>query len=353
MKLAAVIPCFRVRRHIAEVVAGVLPYVDHVFVVDDCCPELTGDLVAAMFPPDRVTVLRHPENRGVGGATVTGYCAAFAARYDIAIKIDGDGQMDPAHIPDLVHPIIAGEADYTKGNRFYQREHLARMPKVRLFGNSVLSLITKVSSGYWNIMDPTNGYTALHATAAQEIGLARVDRRYFFESDMLFRLNIARAVVKDVPMPAIYGTEKSNLPIRHVLHEFPAKHLKNLVKRFAYNYLVRDFSVGTIQIVTGTALTGFGVIFGAISWIQSAAASRDTPVGTVMLATLPIILGFQLLLAALSFDIANVPVRPLQRILRPKPWSDHQSIEIDVRDGSDTKGALAEDQELRRQEIEG
>ena len=167
VKLAAVIPCFRVRRHIVAVVEGVLPHVDHVFVVDDCCPELTGDLVAATFPPDRVTVMRHPVNQGVGGATVTGYCAAFAAGHDIAIKIDGDGQMDAAHIQDLVHPIIAKEADYTKGNRFYQREHLARMPMVRLFGNSVLSLMTKISSGYWNIMDPTNGYTALHAIAAK------------------------------------------------------------------------------------------------------------------------------------------------------------------------------------------
>jgi dolichol-phosphate mannosyltransferase len=320
MKLAAVIPCFRVRQHIVEVVDRVLPYVDHVFVVDDCCPELSGDLVAVTFPPNRVTVLRHPENRGVGGATVTGYRAAFAAGYDVFIKIDGDGQMDPAHIPDLVHPIISQEADYTKGNRFYRREHLVRMPKVRLFGNSVLSLSTKISSGYWNIMDPTNGYTALHSTAAQEIDLAKVDRRYFFESDMLFRLNVARAVVKDVPMPAIYGTEKSNLPIGYVMLEFPAKHIKNLLKRFSYNYLIRDFSVGTIQIIAGASLTVFGVIFGAISWMQSAAASRDTPVGTVMLATLPIILGFQLLLAALSFDIANVPSRPLQRILRPRAW---------------------------------
>jgi hypothetical protein len=232
--------------------------------------------------------------------------------------------MDPSYVPDLVQPILAREADYTKGNRFYQREHAATMPTLRMFGNSVLSLMTKASSGYWNVTDPTNGFTAIHSVAAQEVDLAKVDRRYFFESDLLFRLNIARAVVKDVPMPAIYGLETSNLPIGYVLLEFPVKHVRNLFKRFAYNYLVRDFSVGTIQALAGLVLTLFGVVFGATSWIRNAAADRDTPVGTVILATLPIILGFQLLLAALSFDIANIPSRPIQKILRARPWARRQ-----------------------------
>ena len=346
MKLAAVIPCFRVRRHIVSVVEGVLPHVDHVFVVDDCCPERTADLVMAMFPSDRVTVLRHRTNRGVGGATVTGYSAAFAAGYEIAIKLDGDGQMDPGYIRDLVQPILAKEADYTKGNRFYQREHVAKMPTIRMFGNSVLSLMTKVSSGYWNVMDPTNGFTAIHAVAAGEVDLAKVDRRYFFESDILFRLNIARAVVMDVPMPAIYGLETSNLPIGSVLLEFPFKHIRNFFKRFAYNYLVRDFSVGTIQALAGLVLTVFGVTFGAISWARNAAAERDTPVGTVILATLPIILGFQLLLAALSFDIGNMPSRPIQKILRPRRWSERQFAEVADGDPAVSVKCLPKDEEL-------
>ncbi len=325
MKLAAVIPCFRVRRQIVAVVEGVLSKVDHVFVVDDCCPERTGELVSGTFPPEKVTVLQHSQNKGVGGATVTGYYAALAAGYEIVIKIDGDGQMDPEYIPELVRPILAKEADYTKGNRFYQLEYLARMPSIRLIGNSVLSLMTKLSSGYWNIIDPTNGYTAIHAVVAQEIDLAKLDRRYFFESDMLFRLSIARAVVKDVPMPAIYGSETSNLSIGHVMLKFPLKHLKNLVKRFVYIYLLRDFNVGTLQLITGLCLFLFGVTFGAITWINNASIDRNTPVGTVMLATLPIIMGFQLLLAALSFDIANVPSRPIQQILPQWSLSRHVS----------------------------
>jgi glycosyltransferase involved in cell wall biosynthesis len=307
-----------VRPQIVAVVEGVLSKVEHVFVVDDCCPDRSGELVRETFAGDKVTVLQHRENQGVGGATVTGYEAAFAAGYEIAVKLDGDGQMDPEYIPELVRPIVAGEADYTKGNRFYHREYLTRMPNLRLVGNSALSLMAKGSSGYWNIMDPTNGYTAIHAVAAREINLAKVDRRYFFESDMLFRLNIARAVVKDVPMPAIYGTETSNLSIGQVLLEFPFKHVRNLLKRFGYNYLLRDVSVGTLQAVVGLCLFVFGVTFGSMKWIENAALDRDTPVGTVMVATLPVILGFQLLLAALSFDIANVPTRPIRKMPIPE-----------------------------------
>jgi dolichol-phosphate mannosyltransferase len=315
MKIAAIIPCYRVREHIVAVVADVLEHVHHVFVVDDRCPEGTGDLVAREFPADKVSVIRHTENKGVGGATVTGYVAALARDYEILIKVDGDGQMDPALIPDLVAPILAGKADYTKGNRFYRRDYLKQMPGVRLIGNSMLSLVTKASSGYWNIMDPTNGFTALHSIAAQELEMDKLARRYFFESDVLFRLNISRAVVRDVPMPASYGDEKSNLKIGRVLFDFPVRHIKNLFKRFLYNYIIRDFSAATIETLLGGAMFVFGVVFGTASWIESTVTERGTPVGTVMLATLPIILGFQLLIAALSFDVSSVPSEPLQTIL--------------------------------------
>ena len=245
--------------------------------------------------------------------------AALAAGYEILVKIDGDGQMDCDYIPTLIQPIVNGEADYTKGNRFYRREYLAMMPLLRLVGNSALSLLAKASSGYWNVMDPTNGYMAIHAIAAREIEFAKLDDRYFFESDMLFRLGLARAVVRDVAMEARYGSEISNLRIAPALLEFSFKHARNFCKRFFYNYVVRDVSVGTLQAVSGLLLFTFGVAFGSWSWLQSAAVDRDTPVGTVMLATLPIILGFQLLLAALSFDIASVPSRPIQEVLRPGP----------------------------------
>jgi dolichol-phosphate mannosyltransferase len=319
VKIAAVIPCYKVREHVVGVVEGALEHVNHVFVIDDCCPQGSGDLVREKFSDARVTVLSHEQNRGVGGAMKTGYLAAFASGHEIAVKVDGDGQMDCDYIPALVQPILCGEADYTKGNRFYRREFLASMPVLRLVGNSALSLMAKASSGYWNIMDPTNGYTAIHAIAAREVELSKLDDRFFFETDMLFRLNLARAVVQDVAIESRYGSEKSNLRIAPALLEFSLKNARNFCKRFLYNYVIRDVSVGTIQAIAGLLLSVFGVAFGSWSWMQSAAADRDTPVGTVMLATLPIILGFQLLLAALSFDIASVPRRPIQEVLRQKP----------------------------------
>lgn len=316
MRIAAIIPCYRVRGQAAEVVAEALAQVDHVFVVDDCCPEATGDLIEAAFAHSRVTVLRHARNKGVGGATITGYKAALEAGYDILVKIDGDGQMDLDFLPALLEPIISAEADYTKGNRFYRKRDLKRMPVVRLLGNSLLSMLNKASSGYWNLMDPTNGYTALSRVAAREIEWWKVANGYFFESDLLFRLNIVRAVVQDVPMPARYDQENSSLSVYGAIPRFLFGHLKNVVRRYFYNYLMRDFSVGTVQSLLGSILFLFGVIFGAYAWSRSIETGDNATVGTVMLATLPIILGFQLLLGALSFDVANVPVRPLQRILR-------------------------------------
>jgi hypothetical protein len=251
----------------------------------------------------------------VGGATITGYRAALKEDYDVLVKIDGDGQMDLDYLSALVQPVVAGEADYTKGNRFYRKRYLKRMPKVRLLGNSMLSMMNKLSSGYWYLMDPTNGYTALSSVAAREIEWWKVSRGYFFESDLLFRLNISRAVVQDIPIPAKYGEENSSLSILGAIPRFFFGHLKNLAKRYFYNYLLRDFSVGTVQSLLGGALFLFGLIFGSIEWYRSFQTGENATVGTVMLATLPIILGFQLLLAALSFDIASVPTRPLQRIL--------------------------------------
>jgi glycosyltransferase involved in cell wall biosynthesis len=320
MKVAAVIPCYRVRSHVVEVVSGALTQVDHVFVVDDCCPEGSGDLIAAEFAGAPVTVLRHHENQGVGGATITGYRAALDAGCDVLVKIDGDGQMDLKYLPALVQPVLSAEADYTKGNRFFRKRDLKRMPLTRLLGNSVLSMLNKASSGYWNVMDPTNGFTAISRTAALEVEWSKVARRYFFESDLLFRLNIARAVVQDVPIPARYGDEDSNLRIGRAAPTFLFGHIRNFLKRFFYTYLIRDFNIGTVHAIAGLILFSFGVAFGAITWLQNARSGVDTSVGTVMVATLPIILGFQLLLAALGFDIANVPTRPLQRIL-PQPAS--------------------------------
>src|SRR5688572_26336234 len=216
--IAVVIPCYRVRRHILQVIAGLPAQVegapiDLVLVVDDACPEGSGEHVHQHCADPRVVVLRHERNGGVGAAVVTGYREALARGATIVVKLDGDGQMDPALLPDLLAPLLRGEADYTKGNRFFDVEVVGRMPMARLLGNAVLSFMSKASSGYWTLFDPTNGYTALHAAALRRLPLEKLSPRYFFETDLLFRLNTVGAVVEDVPMPALYGEESSNLRV--------------------------------------------------------------------------------------------------------------------------------------------
>jgi len=311
--LAVVVPSFRVRNHIVAVVQDALRFVDRVYVVDDCCPENSGQLVQESFSDPRVTVLRHAENQGVGGAMVTGYRRAIADGCDIVIKMDGDGQMDAAQVPALVQPIIDGTADYTKGNRFFAIDYLKGMPTVRLIGNSMLSFVNKLASGYWNVMDLTNGFTAIHTEALRWLPLERLAKRYFFESDMLFRLATIRAVVRDVPIPARYGDEVSNLRIGRVLVDFPFRYAAVFIKRFVYCYVLRDLNVGTIETIAGLALLLFGLIFGGANWAKALATGTLTPSGTVMLASIAVILGVQFLLAAVSFDVSNVPDEPLHR----------------------------------------
>jgi len=314
-RVGVVIPCYRCAGQILDVLAAIPESVSAVFVVDDACPEKTGDLVAGDAGGPRVSVIRHAENRGVGGAMITGYRAALEAGCDIVVKLDGDGQMDPALIPRMTGLIARGEADYCKGNRFYYSDHSATMPRVRFFGNAALSFLNKAASGYWSVFDPTNGFTAIHRSALSMLPLEKIDRGYFFESDMLFRLGVARAVVKDVPTPARYAGEVSSLDIRRVLLRWPGKLLRNMGRRLIYRYYLHDFSLASLEMPLGGALLAFGLWTGASEWVAAAGEGRTATAGTVMLAALPIILGVQFLLAALQYDIATQPRTPLQRLV--------------------------------------
>jgi glycosyltransferase involved in cell wall biosynthesis len=306
--IAVVIPAFKVSAHILGVLREVGLEVTHIFVVDDACPEGSGK-VAAKAKDKRVKVLTHLENQGVGGAVVTGYRAALEAGVDVVVKLDGDGQMDPALIAGLVSPILEGKADYTKGNRFDSLTGLRQMPGLRVFGNGALSLMAKVSSGYWNVTDPTNGFTAIHRDVLKALPLDMLSKRFFFESDMLFRLSLVRAVVWDMPMEARYGDEKSNLSVVRALFEFPWKHGINFHKRLFYNYYLRDMNAASLELPVGAALGWFGFIFGAVKFGESLQTGVAATAGTVMLSAVPLILGFQLVLAFLSADIAAVPKR--------------------------------------------
>lgn len=322
--VAVVIPSYRVRTFILDVISRIGPEVSAIYVVDDCCPEESGRYVTATCQDPRVRVIQHATNQGVGGAVLTGYQAAMADNMEIMIKIDGDGQMDPALIPTFIAPILAGYADYTKGNRFFNPEDVASMPKIRLLGNAGLSFLTKFSSGYWSIFDPTNGYTAIHKDVAALLPFDKLSRRYFFETDMLFRLNTVRAIVRDIPMRAHYGDEVSGLNIKKVFFEFFSKNIENFFKRIFYNYYLRDMSVSSFELPAGILLILYGCVYGGLHWFYSLQRGTYASAGTVMLAALPIILGIQFLLAFLSYDIQSEPGRNGARSLRcltQRPYS--------------------------------
>lgn len=308
--VAVVVPSYKVTNHILDTLSEIGKEVSYIFVVDDACPDGSGKLVQEKISDNRVKVIFHEENQGVGGAMVTGYKAALQTDADIIVKLDGDGQMDPKLIGDLINPIVAGRADYTKGDRLDSLTGLSQMPSIRLIGNAGLSLLTKISTGYWNITDPTNGFTAIHRDVLRALPLDMLSKRFFFESDMLFRLSLYKAVVWDVPMQARYGTEKSNLSILKTLWEFPWKHFKNFHKRLFYNYYLRDVSAASIELPLGIVLWWFGLIFGILAYNQSMATGVAATTGTVMISVVPLILGFQLLLAFVSHDVSSVPTRP-------------------------------------------
>jgi len=311
--IAVVIPSYKVKSHIVQIISEIGSEVSHIFVVDDACPEGSGKLVEREVTDKRVKVIFHTENQGVGGAMITGYKAALESDAQIIVKLDGDGQMDPALIKELIAPIASGRADYTKGDRLDSLTGLAQMPTIRLFGNAGLSLLTKISTGYWNITDPTNGYTAIHRDTLKALPLTMLSKRFFFESDMLFRLSIYRAVVWDVPMVARYGSEKSNLSIFKTLWEFPWKHFKNFHKRLFYNYYLRDISAASIELPLGLLLWWFGLLAGLDALGDSMSSGIPASTGTVMISVVPLILGFQLLLAFVGHDVSSVPTRPKQR----------------------------------------
>ncbi len=291
------------KAHIIDVIFTIPDFVSWIIVVDDACPEETGQFVKEEIADQRLHVLKHANNAGVGAATKTGYIEALTLGAEIVVKLDGDGQMDGRLIEKLISPIVDGYADYCKGNRFDDVEVVKVMPKLRVFGNLVLSFFSKLSSGYWHVFDPNNGFTALKRDALTRLPLTKIENRYFFESDILFRLNLIGARVVDVPMQPIYGDEVSNLNIGRAIPEFLLKHLKNTWKRIIYTYYLRDFNLASIELPLGLLLILGGTIRGIIAWRLSIVYGESAPTGTVVLVAVMILMGTQFLLAFLNQDI--------------------------------------------------
>ena len=315
-RIAAIIPAYRAERDVLAVLKGLPKYVNHVIVVEDASPDSTADLVAAAAKKDRrIRLIRHPNNKGVGGAMISGFCEALELGAQIVVKLDSHNQMDPAYLPALLTPLIEGRADYTKGNRFRDFASLRQMPLLRRMGNLGLSFLTKAATGYWNIFDPTNGYFAARTEVLARLPLDRIDKRYYFETSMLANLYLQNAFVLDVPIPARYGDEISSLSIQRTLFEFPFKLVRTFVQRIFLKYFLYDFSMMSVYLLAGIPLLLFGLIFGTVKWVQYAGINVPAPTGTVMLPTLSVILGIQFMLSAVDIDMNSMPRQPLTEAL--------------------------------------
>jgi glycosyltransferase involved in cell wall biosynthesis len=314
-QIAVIIPCYKVKAHIVELLSKFGQNISRIYLVDDRCPEKSGKFVQENCTDPRVKVIFNEKNLGVGGAVKRGFQEAAQDGFTYLVKVDGDGQMDPADIQTLIKPLQDGHADYVKANRFFNPRYLRGMPPIRLFGNGVLSFLTKLSSGYWHLMDPTNGFIAIHSKVFMLLEHEKIENRYFFETDMLYRLHLLGAVVQDVPIPARYSDEESNLKISNTIVSFTVKHMLRMVKRVVYDYFVRDFNVGSAQLVFGLSTFSFGMTYGLYHWLLGALHNRPSETGTIIIAFLLTIVGFQLLLSALHYDISNRFTNPIHKFL--------------------------------------
>jgi dolichol-phosphate mannosyltransferase len=306
LKYCVILPAYNVSRHLATVVSRIPDWVDGIVVVDDASTDDTLSLAESLADA-RVLVRHHERNQGVGGAMVTGFRAALEGGYDVAIKMDADDQMDARELPTLVRPIELGMAEYVKGNRFRRTGRPSAMPRARWFGNVVLSFLTKVASGYWHVFDPQCGFIAITVPTLRRLKLDGIARDYFFENDMLIRLNVIDARVVDVDTSALYGDESSNVRIGRVSWSFPPRLLRGLLWRFVRRHLMNDFGLIGFLAVFGLLLTAFGTLFGLSNWIMSISSRIPATTGTVMIAVVPLMLGIQMLLQALSLEVQSSP----------------------------------------------
>lgn len=305
-RITTVVPARNEAQHIGKVIKTMPDFVDYVVVVDDASQDGTPE-VAPACGDIRLILLKTSENQGVGGATLLGYRKGLELNSDIIVKMDGDGQMAPEYLSSLLDAIIEQGYDYAKGNRFLAGESLAFMPRHRLFGNIVLTFLTKLASGYWHIFDPQNGYTAIRAEVLRSLDINAIHKRYFFENDMLIHLGFMGRRVKDIAIPARYREEESDLNPFKIGLTFPFLLFRRFLYRIYQKYILRDFSPIVLFLFLGALLFGWGALFGVYLWLKSILTGHLTPTGTIMLSLLPLILGFQLLLQAIVLDIQETP----------------------------------------------
>ena len=301
LTVAVVVPAHNESKLIGKVIATCPDLVDHIVVVDDCSPDDTSDAARAVGDP-RLDLIRHEVNQGVGGSILTGHQRALELGADVMVVMAGDAQMDPEFLPALIDPIADGEAQFTKANRFYAYGSFTGMPKHRVFGNILMSFMTKAASGYWGLFDPLNGYTAVHRTALERLSFDRIAKRYDFENDLLIHLNILRVPARDVPIPAVYGDEVSGIRIGRVGFSMMRRLWRGFWHRIWRKYVVQSFSPVALMLFSGLAFVALGLAVGVFI-IANTLGPPVASAGTVVLCVGPLLSGLHLLIFAMFLDI--------------------------------------------------
>ena len=303
-RVAVVVPAHDEETLIAQTLTGIPAFVDRIYVVDDASRDATAERARGVGDP-RVEVIAHEQNRGVGAAIVTGYHRAVEEGVDVTCVMAADNQMDPADLEKIALPVVRGELDYAKANRLISGEAWRVIPRSRYLGNAVLSLLTKIASGYWHVADSQAGYTAVSITALRRLDLDRIYRGYGFPNDMLVHLNVWNARVRDFPSRPVYGVgERSGIKIRRVVPRISWLLLKGFLWRLREKYVIRDFHPLVFFYALGMVMTLAGLVLGVVETALRIAGNAVS-VGTVVLVALLLIAGSQFTLFAMWFDMES------------------------------------------------
>ena len=300
-KIGVAIPAYNEENHIKDTIETLPDFVDKIYVVDDGSSDKTSEIVKTLTD-QRIHLLQHEVNKGMGAALVTGYKAALKEEMDVIAKMDGDNQMDPEQLPILLDPIIEGKADYTKGNRLLSPEYRKGMTKWRFLGNSILSFLTKIGSGYWQVMDPQNGYTAVSRGVLGRIDIDSIYHYYGYCNDILVKLNVYGYRVMDIVIPARYGNEKSKISYSKYIVKVSLMLLRDFFWRLKMKYVVLSFHPLVLFYMLGIVLTPIG-FFGGLYALYCKFVKGEDLFITGALALLVFIIGLQFLLFAMLFDM--------------------------------------------------
>jgi glycosyltransferase involved in cell wall biosynthesis len=303
--VGVVVPAYNEESLIGATLSGIPEYIDHVYVINDGSLDNTLEVIKDYQSRDsRIVIINHENNQGVGAAIVSGYKNALEDEVEITLVMGGDNQMDPKYIPVLLDPIVSGQADYTKGNRLMSKEFRKGMSRYRTLGNMILTFLTKIASGYWHIIDPQNGYTAINLKALETIDLDSVFTYYGYCNDLLVKLNVYGFKVVDVQMPAKYGDEKSKIKYGEYIIKVSKMLLNNFFWRLKMKYVVLSFNPVIFFYLMGMIITPISILFGGYSLYYKFILGQDLFI-RLALSMLLFIIGIQFLFFAMLFDMQS------------------------------------------------